>query len=89
MKVLKGSSMKTLLRFFIGCLIVSSLTCAAQGIRSRMEEMKTAYTASGSIVALDGQTLIIEPNMPGPVCALPRQEDGKTVWYRRRAIPWI
>jgi hypothetical protein len=75
--------MKTLFRLFLGCLVVlSSLRCSAQDIRSRMEEMKTAYTASGSIVALDGQTLEIEPNMPGPICALPRQEDGKTVWYR-------
>jgi hypothetical protein len=47
-----------------------------------MDEMKTAYTASGSIVAVDGQTLIIEPNMPAPICALPRQEDGKINWYR-------
>jgi hypothetical protein len=47
-----------------------------------MEQMKTAYTASGSIVMLDGQTLVIEPNMPGPICALPRQEDGKLTWYR-------
>ena len=74
--------MKTSLRLFLGCLVVSSLTCGAQSIRSRMEEMKTAYTASGSIVVLDGQTLVIEPNMPGPVCALPRQEEGKTTWYR-------
>lgn len=44
--------------------------------------MKIAYTASGSIVMLDGQTLVIEPNMPGPICSLPRQEDGKTTWYR-------
>jgi hypothetical protein len=74
--------MKILFRFFLGCLIVSSLTCGAQTIRSRMEQMKTAYTASGSIVMLDGQTLVIEPNMPGPICALPRQEDGKITWYR-------
>ena len=47
-----------------------------------MEQMKTAYTASGSIVVGDGQTLVIEPNMPGPICALPRQEDGKITWYR-------
>ena len=47
-----------------------------------MEQMKIAYTASGSIVMLDGQTLIIEPNMPAPVCALPREEDGKIAWYR-------
>lgn len=74
--------MKTLFRLLTGCLVVCSLTCGAQDLRSRMEQMKTAYTASGSIVAIDGQTLIIEPNMPGPVCALPREEDGKTTWYR-------
>ncbi|HTM16517.1 MAG TPA: hypothetical protein VL135_06425 [Terracidiphilus sp.] len=74
--------MKTLYRFLLGCLVVSSINCGAQDIRSRMDEMKTAYTSSGSIVVLDGQTLVIEPNMPGPICALPRQEDGKTTWYR-------
>jgi len=80
--------MKTLFRFLLGCLAVSAVNygsvvnCGAQDIRSRMAEMKTAYTASGSIVVLDGQTLVIEPNMPGPVCALPRQEDGRTTWYR-------
>ncbi len=74
--------MKTLPRLFLGCLLVSSITSGAQTLRSRMDEMKTAYTASGSIVVLDGQTLVIEPNMPGPICALPRQEDGKTTWYR-------
>lgn len=74
--------MKNLFRFLPGCIIVCSLTCGAQDLRSRMEQMKTAYTASGSIVVLDGQTLIIEPNMPAPICALPRQEDGKTTWYR-------
>jgi hypothetical protein len=74
--------MKTLYRFLLGCLVVSAVNGGAQDIRSRMAEMKTAYTASGSIVMLDGQTLVIEPNMPGPVCALPRQEDGKITWYR-------
>jgi hypothetical protein len=75
--------MKTLNCFLLGCLVaVSSLSCVAQNMQSRMAEMKTAYTSSGSIVVLDGQTLVIEPNMPSPVCALPRQEDGKTTWYR-------
>ena len=74
--------MKTLYCLLLGCLAVLSSNCGAQDIRSRMDEMKTAYTASGSIVVLDGQTLVIEPNMPGPICALPRQEDGKTTWYR-------
>jgi hypothetical protein len=74
--------MKTLFRLLLGCLLVSSCICGAQDLRSRMEQMKTAYTASGSIVVLDGQTLVIEPNMPAPVCSLPREEDGKIAWYR-------
>lgn len=74
--------MKNLFRLLLGCLVVCSLSCGAQDLRSHMEQMKTAYTASGSIVVLDGQTLVIEPNMPAPICALPRQEDGKTAWYR-------
>jgi hypothetical protein len=74
--------MKTLFRFLLGCLVLGSVACNAQDIRSHMEQMKTAYTASGSIVAIDGQTLVIEPNMPAPVCALPREEDGKIAWYR-------
>jgi len=74
--------MKTLFRLLLSCLVLGSIACSAQDIRSRMEQMKTAYTASGSIVLLDGQTLVIEPNMPAPVCALPREEDGKIAWYR-------
>lgn len=74
--------MKNLFRLFLGCLLLCGIACNAQGVRSRMEQMKTAYTASGSIVILEGDTLVIEPNMPAPVCALPRQEDGKITWYR-------
>ena len=74
--------MKTWFRLLLCCLVVSPCLCGAQNLRSHMEQMKIAYTASGSIVMLDGQTLIIEPNMPAPVCALPREEDGKIAWYR-------
>jgi hypothetical protein len=74
--------MKTLIRFLPGCLLLGSLCCGAQDLRSHLQQMKAAYTTSGSIVAIDGQTLVIEPNMPGPICAMPRQEEGKVTWYR-------
>jgi hypothetical protein len=79
---IKGTSMKTLFRLLLGCLVLGSFASNAQDIRSRVDQMKTAYTPSGSIVVLDGQTLVIEPNMPAPVCALPREEDGKIAWSR-------
>jgi hypothetical protein len=75
--------MKNLFRSLPGFLVFVSLACGAQEIRSRIEQMKSAYLASGSITILDNQTLVIEPNMPGPICALPRkEEDGKLTWYR-------
>lgn len=49
-------------------------------LAAQVEAMKASYEGSGSIVAFDKQTLVIEPNMPGPVCALPRTEGGKTTW---------
>lgn len=74
--------MKKLLHFWPGYLLVVPLCCGAQDLSSRMDQMKVAYRGSGSIVSADGQTLIIAPNMPGPVCAVPRQENGKITWYR-------
>ena len=62
------------------CLVLSVLPVAAQTLPADIQAMKASYAASGSIVALDNHTLIIEPNMPGPVCALPKSQDGKTTW---------
>lgn len=62
------------------CLLVLVSCAAAQSLPANIQTMKTTYAASGSIVTLDSQTLIIEPNMPGPVCALPKSEGGKTSW---------
>jgi hypothetical protein len=43
--------------------------------------MKSSYTASGSLLAIDDRTLLIEPKMPGPICALPIDAgEGKTTW---------
>lgn len=45
-----------------------------------LQALKSAYAASGSIVALDRNTILIEPRMPAPLCALPRYQDGKISW---------
>lgn len=62
------------------CLLVLVSCAAAQNLPANIQTMKTTYAASGSIVTLDSHTLIIEPNMPGPVCALPKNDGGKTSW---------
>ncbi len=63
----------------LGVLAVPAASLA-QDLTADIQTMKTSYAASGSIVTLDKHTLVIEPNMPGPVCALPRSEAGKTTW---------
>jgi hypothetical protein len=62
------------------CLVLSATLCSAQQPSSPIQQMKSSYADSGSIVVLDNQTILIEPNMPGPVCALPKNEGGKTTW---------
>lgn len=72
--------MKKLCLYAVYCVVLSSFACLAQNLPSRIQEMKRSYAASGSIVVLDNQTLVIEPNMPGPICGVPKNEAGKTTW---------
>jgi hypothetical protein len=62
------------------CCLSFALPCAAQNLASHFQAMKDSYAASGNIVVLDDHTILIEPRMPGPLCALPRNENGKTTW---------
>lgn len=64
-----------LLVLLVGCGFAN-----AQNLASRIEVLKTSYAASGTIVVLDDKTLVIEPKMPSPFCALPSNKDGKTTW---------
>lgn len=64
----------------LGLFCVPALAALAQDLPADIQAMKTSYAASGSIIALDNHTLVIEPNMPGPVCALPKSDGGKTTW---------
>jgi hypothetical protein len=69
-----------LLVLALSCALMSCAPSMAQDLGLQVQQMKSAYAGSGSIVALDDHTLLIQPNMPGPVCALPRNENGKTDW---------
>ncbi|MGA3132146.1 MAG: hypothetical protein ABSD59_15175 [Terracidiphilus sp.] len=57
-----------------------NLSAASNGVPANLEAMKSAYASSGSIVVLDRSTIVIEPKMPAPLCALPKNQDGKITW---------
>jgi hypothetical protein len=71
--------MKKLLTVVAYCLSVA-LPCVAQDPAPSIQALKSSYSASGSIVVLDAQTILIEPRMPAPLCAMPRNEEGRTTW---------
>jgi hypothetical protein len=62
------------------CCLSFVLPCAAQNLASQFQSMKDSYVSSGNIVVLDDHTIVIEPKMPGPLCAMPIIKDGKTTW---------
>jgi hypothetical protein len=62
------------------CCISVSWPCLAQNLATHVQTMKISYASSGEIVLLDDHTILIEPKMPSPLCALPKNEGGKTTW---------
>jgi hypothetical protein len=71
---------KKLSIYAVYCILVFSIPAAAQNLQSHIQEMQKSYASSGTIVDLNNQTLLIQPNMPGPICGLPKNENGKTMW---------
>jgi hypothetical protein len=65
---------------FVLCFLSLVVPCVAQNLASHFQSMKNAYASSGNIVVLDDHTILIEPKMPGPLCATPTIKDGKTTW---------
>jgi len=59
---------------------VRIVLATAPNLSSSIRVMTAAYSASGAIVALDAHTIVIEPRMPAPLCAVPKDADGKTTW---------
>jgi len=72
--------MKRALPYLLSFLLIPSFSCVAQNSVTPIETLKSAYAASGSIVVLDKNTILIQPKMPAPVCAMPKTENGKTTW---------
>jgi hypothetical protein len=69
-------------RLFLPLLFLSA-SCSAllgQDLSTDIQAMKASYAGSGSIVMLDDGTISIQPKMPAPLCAMPKNEDGKTTW---------
>jgi hypothetical protein len=72
--------MRRLSPALLGILVLGWAHANAQNLASHIEVLKTSYAGSGRIVVLDDKTLLIEPKMPSPFCALPSNKDGKTTW---------
>ena len=68
------------LSIFLFSLSILAPYCGAQDLSSDVQTLKSAYAASGSIVLVDSQTIVIEPKMPAPLCAVPKDEGGQTTW---------
>ena len=62
-----------------GCLALA-LPCVAQNLSAPIQIMKSSYAPSGNIEVLDNRTIVIEPKMPSPLCAMPVNRDGTTTW---------
>lgn len=52
----------------------------AQDLSTSVQTMQSAYAASGNIVLVNRNTIVIEPHMPAPLCALPKDQNGTTTW---------
>ena len=65
---------------FLACCLSFVLPCAAQNLAPQFKSMENSYTSSGSIVVLDDHTIVIQPKMPAPLCAMPIVKNGNTTW---------
>lgn len=62
------------------CVSLAVTPAIAQDLSKSVQTMQSTYAASGSIVLIDRNTIVIEPRMPAPLCALPKDQNGTTTW---------
>ncbi len=72
--------MKSLPSVVLYSLSLAVTPAIAQDLSSNVQTMQSAYAASGNIVLLNRDTIVIEPHMPAPLCAMPKNQDGTTTW---------
>lgn len=74
--------MKQLSIFVATLLLAAPSLGSAQNVSAQIQSMKAAYedSGSGSIVALGGDSIVISPKMPSPICGLLMSKNGKTGW---------
>lgn len=72
--------MKKHLLFLLFVLFIVPSFSSAQSIPAKIQSMQSAYAESGNIVALEGDSIMIAPKMPSPICGLIMTREGKTGW---------
>jgi hypothetical protein len=66
--------------FLLSLLFIAPALSIGQNLSVKIQSMQAAYSSSGSIVALDGDSIVISPKMPSPICGLLMNKDGKAGW---------
>jgi hypothetical protein len=66
--------------FLVSLLFIAPIVSFGQNLEAKIQSMKVAYSSSGSIVALDGDSIVISPKMPSPICGLLMNKEGKPGW---------
>ena len=76
---LRAPFVKKFPSLFLTLLIVSTAS-SAQNITTKIQSMQNAYSGSGTIIAVEGDSIVISPKMPSPICGMLMTRDGKTDW---------
>ena len=66
--------------FLLFLLFIAPTLSFGQNLSAKIQSMRAAYSSSGSIVALDGDSIVISPKMPSPICGLLMNKEGKSGW---------
>jgi len=66
--------------FLLFLLFIAPTLSFGQNLSAKIQSMKAAYSSSGGIVALDGDSIVISPKMPSPICGLLMNKEGKSGW---------